>query len=192
MEEDRRHHSRMTSEVLANTSHELRTPLNTIIGFTELMHDGRVGALSDEHREYLGDILSSARHLLRLINDVIDLANVESGKTEFFPAPIDLSQLISDVRDLVRAQAARKKIRIAVEVDPNLGEIVLEPATLKHVIYNYLSNALRFTPQGGDVTVRALPDRPGMFRLEVEDVGEHDGPGRGSRFHAILPRTAAE
>ena len=82
--------SRLKSEFLANMSHELRTPLNSIIGFAELLVDGRVGALADQHREFLGDILTSAQHLLRLINDVLDLAKVEAGKMEFFPERVDL------------------------------------------------------------------------------------------------------
>src|SRR4029079_14001707 len=81
--------NRMKSEFLANMSHELRTPLNGIIGFAELMHNGKVGAVSDAHKEYLGDILTSSKHLLQLINDVLDLAKVESGKTDFRSEPLD-------------------------------------------------------------------------------------------------------
>src|SRR5438445_9397256 len=84
--------SRLKSEFLANMSHELRTPLNGIIGFAELMHDGKAGPVSAEHKEYLGDILTSAHHLLQLINDVLDLSKVEAGKMEFRPEPVDLSR----------------------------------------------------------------------------------------------------
>jgi signal transduction histidine kinase len=170
-------------ELLASMAHELRTPLNTIIGFTELMYDGRVGAVSDEHHEYLGDILASAKHLLRLINDVLDLAKLESGTIELAPELIDPSRLMSEVRDLVRVPAAQRQIRIAVAVDPNVGEIVLDPTTLKQVLYDCVSNALRFSAPGSHVSLRALPDAPGMFRVEVEDEAV------GLRFHAVLPRT---
>src|SRR5581483_6149580 len=81
------------SAFLAGMSHELRTPLNGIIGFTELMHDGRVGAVSEEHKEYLGDILTSARHLLTLINDVLDIAKVEAGLMDFEPECVNLADV---------------------------------------------------------------------------------------------------
>src|SRR5206468_491509 len=100
--------SRLKSEFLANMSHELRTPLNGIIGFAELMHDGKVGPVSDEHQEYLGDILTSARHLLQLINDVLDLSKVESGKIDLRPEPIVLARLVGEVRDILRTLAATK------------------------------------------------------------------------------------
>jgi PAS domain S-box-containing protein len=163
--------NQMKSEFLANMSHELRTPLNSIIGFAELMHDAKVGPVSDEHKEYLGDILTSARHLLRLINDILDLARVEAGKLEFWPQPLDPAQAINEVRDILRTLAARKRIRVDVAVDPALGTLVLDPGRFKQVLYNYLSNALKFTPDEGRVMVRAMPNGPSAFRLEVEDTG---------------------
>jgi PAS domain S-box-containing protein len=134
--------SRMKSEFLANMSHELRTPLNSIIGFAEMMHDGHLGKIADEHREYLGDILSSARTLLHLINDVLDLSKVESGMMEFFPEPIDLNSLAASTRDMVRPLAANKRIAIDVDVDQTLSGVVVDAAKLKQVLANYLSNAL--------------------------------------------------
>jgi CheY-like chemotaxis protein len=152
-------------------SHELRTPLNAIIGFTQLLHDGEVGELSGEQRDFLGNVLTSGRHLLRLINDVLDLAKVESGKLDFRPEPIDLPELIGEVNAILRTAAVEKKVRMEVEVDRSLGQIVLDPARLKQVLYNYLSNALKFTPSGGRVTVRASPVAADFFRIEVEDSG---------------------
>jgi CheY-like chemotaxis protein len=152
-------------------SHELRTPLNAIIGFAQIMHDGRVGPVSAEHREYLGDILTSSRHLLQLINDVLDLSKVESGKMEFRPEPIDLVKLVGEVRDILRTLAASKRMRVEVELEPGLGAIVADPGKLKQVLYNYLSNALKFTADEGRVTVRARRDDAERFRLEVEDTG---------------------
>jgi len=103
LEEDRlREANRLKSEFLANMSHELRTPLNAIIGFAELMHDGRVGQVSETHQEYLGDILTSARHLLQLINDVLDLSKVEAGKMEFHLEVLDPARLINEVREVLR------------------------------------------------------------------------------------------
>ncbi|MBI2932579.1 MAG: response regulator [Planctomycetes bacterium] len=163
--------NRLKSEFLANMSHELRTPLNGIIGFAELMHDGKVGPVSTEHKEYLGDILTSARHLLQLINDVLDLAKVESGKMQFRPEPVNVGKLVTEVRDILRALTTKKRIAVQTEVDEALGGVVVDPAKLKQVLYNYLSNALKFTPDEGHVTVRFTSEGPEAFRLEVEDTG---------------------
>jgi signal transduction histidine kinase/ActR/RegA family two-component response regulator len=162
---------RLKSEFLANMSHELRTPLNAIIGFSELMHDGKVGAMAAPQKEYTGDILTSARHLLQLINDVLDLAKVESGKMEFHPEPVQLPKLVNEVRDVVRTLIARKSIKVSAEVDPGLTGLALDPGKLKQVLYNYLSNAIKFTGDGGSVIVRARPEGPAHFRLEVQDDG---------------------
>jgi signal transduction histidine kinase/CheY-like chemotaxis protein/HAMP domain-containing protein len=159
------------SQFLANMSHELRTPLNAILGFTQLLHDAEVGPVTSEQREFLGNVLTSSRHLLRLINDVLDLAKVESGKLDFRPEPFALGDLIGEVIAILRTSAADKNVRVDVEVDPSLGRVVLDPARLKQVLYNYLSNALKFTPSGGLVTVRASPEGTDFFRLEVQDSG---------------------
>jgi signal transduction histidine kinase/CheY-like chemotaxis protein len=163
--------TRLKSEFLANMSHELRTPLNAIIGFAELMHDGKVGPVSPTHKECLADILTSSRHLLQLINDVLDLSKVEAGKMEFRPERIELAKLIGEVKDILRGLSAHRRIQLAVEIDPALDEVVLDPGKLKQVLYNYLSNALKFTPEGGRVTVRARLEPGGRFRLEVADTG---------------------
>jgi PAS domain S-box-containing protein len=163
--------NRLKSEFLANMSHELRTPLNAIIGFSELMYDGRVGEVSAEHREYLGDILYSARHLLEIINDILDLSKVESGTVNFQPQPTDLAALVAQVRDTLRSMVARKRIELFTEVDPALTMVATDPARLKQVLYNYLSNAIKFTPDGGQVWLRILAAEPGWFQLEVQDTG---------------------
>jgi nitrogen-specific signal transduction histidine kinase len=163
--------NRLKSEFLANMSHELRTPLNAIIGFAELMHKGRVGPVSSEHQEYLGDILTSSRHLLRLINDVLDLAKVESGKMEFRPEVVDVGKLIGEVRDILRGLAASKRLQLETSLPPDLGPVTADPARLKQVLYNYLSNAIKFTPEGGRVTLSASPAGPDLFRVEVRDTG---------------------
>jgi PAS domain S-box-containing protein len=163
--------SRLKGEFLANMSHELRTPLNAIIGFAELMHKGKVGPVSPDHREYLGDILTSSKHLLRLINDVLDLAKVESGKMEFEPQEVDPRQLAGEVRDILRGLAASKRLRIDVEVAADLGPVVVDPARVKQILYNYLSNAIKFSPEGGGIKVRIGPEGPDLFRLDVEDSG---------------------
>jgi PAS domain S-box-containing protein len=163
--------NRLKSEFLANMSHELRTPLNAIVGFAEIMHDGRVGPIASAHREYLGDILTSARHLLQLINDILDLAKVESGKFEFHPEVIDLASLCRQVRDNLRTLAAKKRIQVDLEISEIVTKVTADSAKLKQVLYNYLSNAIKFTPDGGCVTIRVLPAGDTEFRLEVEDTG---------------------
>jgi protein-histidine pros-kinase len=163
--------NRLKSEFLANMSHELRTPLNAIIGFSELMHDGKLGPVSAAHQEYLGDILASARHLQELINDILDLSKVEAGKIEFRPQPVQLSRITGEVREILQTQSAGKRISVSLDIAPEAEEVVLDPAKLKQVLYNYLSNALKFTPEGGQVIVRARAEDPEMFRIEVEDNG---------------------
>jgi PAS domain S-box-containing protein len=163
--------SRLKSEFLANMSHELRTPLNSIIGFSELLHDEEVGPLDPKQKEFLGDILTSGRHLLQLINDILDLSKVEAGKLEFQPEKLELVRVINEVKSVLRTVAASKNIRVDVSVEPSLTEIILDPGRLKQVLYNYLSNALKFTPAGGRIQVRALSSGKENFRLEVEDNG---------------------
>jgi PAS domain S-box-containing protein len=163
--------SRLKSEFLANMSHELRTPLNAIIGFTELMYRGKVGALAPQHHEYLGDILTSSKHLLQLINDILDLAKIESGKMEFRPETVDLGKLMSEVRDIVRGLASGKQLTVDLEIDPDLGAVFVDPSRVKQVLYNYLSNAIKFTSERGNVILRAAAEGPNCFRVSVTDSG---------------------
>jgi signal transduction histidine kinase len=161
--------SRLKSEFLANMSHELRTPLNSIIGFTDLLHDGEVPAA--EQVELLGDILRSAKHLLKLINDVLDLAKVEAGKLEFCPDELDFGQLAHEVVEALRTLSSAHHVTLSVDVDPCLARVWLDPARLRQVLYNYLSNALKFTPAGGRVSIRGSIDRERRLWVEVEDDG---------------------
>jgi PAS domain S-box-containing protein len=163
--------SRLKSEFLANMSHELRTPLNSIIGFTELLYDGEVAATSPEHDDFLGDILRSARHLLQLINDILDLSKVEAGKLTFQAESIDLPVLIAEVIATLRQWASARGVSVHLQVAEELGPIQLDPGRLRQVLYNYLSNALKFTSEGGTVTIRAFPADADRVTLEVEDTG---------------------
>jgi signal transduction histidine kinase len=163
--------NRLKSEFLAAMSHELRTPLNAIIGFAELVFYGRVEPGTPEHQEFVGDILTSGRHLLQLINDILDLAMIESGKLELRPEPIAVEPAIGEVASLLRTLSLQKRIRVQVEADRSLENVVLDPARFKQVLYNYLSNALKFTPEGGSIVVRTSAETPESFRLEVEDTG---------------------
>jgi PAS domain S-box-containing protein len=163
--------NRLKSEFLANMSHELRTPLNAVIGFASLMHEEKVGVVNDNQKEYLGDILGSSRHLLHLINDVLDLAKIEAGKMEFRSEPFDLQEAVREVTDILRGLAAERKIQISSDISPEITIVNIDPAKLKQVLYNYLSNALKFTPERGAVTVRIRPEANDRFRIEVEDSG---------------------
>jgi PAS domain S-box-containing protein len=163
--------SRLKNEFLANMSHELRTPLNSIIGFADILVDREIPPDSPKHYELIGDILRSGRHLLQLINDVLDLAKVEAGKLDFRPEPVDLVQLVDEVAAILRSIAASKQIGIVTEIDPALEHVTLDPARLKQVLYNYVSNALKFTATGGQVAIRATVEGDGMFRISVEDTG---------------------
>jgi PAS domain S-box-containing protein len=158
------------SRFLASVSHELRTPLNGIIGFSELMYDGRLGPISDDHKDCLSDILTSARHLLQLINDILDLSKVEAGKMEFRPELCEVGKLVYEVRDVIRPLAEKKNLNLALDLLPDL-EAFIDTSRFKQVLYNYLSNAVKFTPKDGRVSVRLTRESKKLFRLEVEDTG---------------------
>jgi PAS domain S-box-containing protein len=168
---------------LAAMSHEFRTPLNGIIGLAELMFDSVAGPVSEEQQEYLGDILASSRHLLHLVNDVLDMAKVESGKMEFRMEPLELAPLLREVRDVLRILAERKKITVTVDA-ADVDRVVADASRLKQVVYNYLSNAIKFTPDGGTIQVRARWEGPSAFRIEVEDSGTGIDPADIARLFA--------
>lgn len=176
--ENRRIHemNRLKSEFLANMSHELRTPLNAIIGFSQLLHSGKVPIDAPEHREFLGDVLSSGRHLLRLVNDVLDLAKVEAGRLELNPEPIVVSEIVGEVVAILRTVAAQRTISIRTELSPDLEEVELDPVRLTQILYNFLSNALKFGTVGGEVVLRTVRSENGRFRLEVRDNGDGIAP----------------
>ena len=161
--------NRLKSEFLANMSHELRTPLNAIIGFAQLMHDGKVGAA--DHKEFLHDILTSARHLLQLINDILDLSKIESGKIDLTPETVHLDTLVNEILNVVQPLSASKRLVIRTEISPTVERVVVDAAKLKQVLYNYLSNAIKFTPDEGRITVRIFPEDSNSFRVEVQDNG---------------------
>lgn len=147
--------SRAKSQFLANMSHELRTPLNAIIGFSEVLSDQTFGTLNDRQLRYTNNILNSGRHLLTLINDILDLAKVEAGRMELVRALFSVPSAIGDVQNIARALANQKKITLVSEVDPAMPRILADQSKFKQILYNLLSNAVKFTPDGGSVTVKA-------------------------------------
>ncbi len=163
--------SRLKSLFLANMSHELRTPLNAIIGFGELLHAGTVNQGHPKYRRFVGHIVSSGRHLLQLINDVLDLSKVEAGKLQFVPEPGPLAPLVREVTEVMAVAIERKRLSLQVSVDEGVDDAVLDRTRFKQVLYNYLSNAVKFTPEGGAVGVRVGPEGADRLRLEVHDSG---------------------
>jgi protein-histidine pros-kinase len=163
--------NRAKSAFLANMSHELRTPLNGIIGFSELLIDEKAGPLNERQREYLGDVLNSGRHLLRLINDVLDLSKVEAGRMELHAETFDLRETIAEVCSVLAPGAAKRNITILPEVSAELSRVTLDRHKFMQVLYNLLSNAVKFNGEGGAVRVVALPERPARLLLQVIDCG---------------------
>ena len=147
--------SRAKSEFLANMSHELRTPLNHIIGFTELVLDKQCGNLNEKQGEYLNDALQSSRHLLSLINDILDLSKVEAGKLELNLAEIPLRMLLEGSLNMVKEKALKHRIRLLTDMDGIPEVIQADERKLKQILYNLLSNAVKFTPDGGSVVLSA-------------------------------------
>jgi signal transduction histidine kinase/HAMP domain-containing protein len=158
------------SEFLANMSHELRTPLNAIIGFSEVLLERLFGELNAKQDDYLKDIHSSGRHLLSLINDILDLSKIEAGHMELEPSTFDLASALANAMTLVRERAQRHGIALAQEVDPKVGEITADERKFKQILVNLLSNAVKFTPDGGRIDVRARCDET-SFVIAVHDTG---------------------
>ncbi len=143
------------SEFLANMSHELRTPLNAVIGFSEVLSEQMFGKVNEKQMEYLQDIHSSGRHLLSLINDILDLSKIEAGRMELDLATFNLALLLDNCTILVRERASRHGLALRMEVEEGLTDWVADERKVKQVVVNLLSNAVKFTPAGGSVTLRA-------------------------------------
>ncbi len=158
------------SEFLANMSHELRTPLNAIIGFSEVLLERMFGELNEKQDDYLKDIFSSGKHLLSLINDILDLSKIEAGRMELDVETFDVPSALDNALTLVRERAQRHGIALGLEVDPALGELRADERKFKQILLNLLTNAVKFTPDGGKVDVRArLAD--GVLQVAVADTG---------------------
>ena len=161
--------SRHKSEFLTNMSHELRTPLNAVIGFSDVLDQGMVGKLNPKQEEFVRDIRASGKHLLDLINDILDLAKVESGRMELMTSTFDLPASLESALALVRERATRHRIELALQVD-DVGEIVADERKVRQVVVNLLSNAVKFTPEGGRVSVAARRGADGI-EIAVSDTG---------------------
>jgi len=147
--------NRTKSEFLANMSHELRTPLNHIIGFTELVLDKNFGDLNEVQEEYLNDVHHSSRHLLSLINDILDLSKVEANKLELEPSDVDLRMLLENSLTMIKEKALKHAIKLLINMDGIPETITADERKLKQIVYNLLSNAVKFTPDGGEIRLTA-------------------------------------
>ena len=167
--------NRAKSDFLANMSHELRTPLNSIVGFTEVVLDKQVGDLNTDQEEYLTDVLQSSRHLLSLINDILDLSKVEAGKMELSLSRVDLKGLMERSLVIIKEKALKHRIALSSSFDGVPEIISADERKLKQVLYNLLSNAVKFTPDGGSVCLSAVSGPQARMLLDA-------GPGVGTVF----------
>ncbi len=161
--------SRTKSDFLANMSHELRTPLNSVIGFSEVLQDETFGPLDEKQREYVGHILTSGRHLLSLINDILDLSKVETGRMELERSRFPLREALDAAMTLLKEKALKNSLELSLEVDPDADVMIdADQRKLKQILFNLLSNAVKFTPAGGSVRVLArwVPG-PGIAGMRV-------------------------
>ena len=161
--------SRLKSEFLATMSHELRTPLNGIIGFSEFLLDGKAGELNDRQREFLGDVLVSGQHLLRLINDVLDLSKIEAGRMDLVRESFPVAAAVEEVCSIASSAVRDKRIRLRQHISPDIATVTLDRRRFSQILFNLVSNALKFTDEG---TVDVKVSRAGpSLQLQVVDTG---------------------
>src|SRR5882724_12389752 len=174
--------NRSKSQFLANMSHELRTPLNAIIGFSEILADKTFGELNPRQLKYSNHILTSGRHLLQLINDILDLSKVEAGRQELSRSSFNIGAALENVIAVVKTLANKKNVLLSLELGSKPPPLYADEAKFKQILYNLLSNAIKFTPEGGRVAVRAMPYTASSadnraptsgdwLRVEVADTG---------------------
>ena len=162
--------SQHKSEFLASMSHELRTPLNAIIGFSEVLLERMFGELNERQDDYLRDILSSGKHLLELLNDILDLSKIEAGQMVLNRSQFVVRESLEYCLSMVRERALKQRISLNLEVDPQVGVIDADRLRIRQVVLNLLSNAVKFTPDGGHVDVRASINGQDLV-VEVADTG---------------------
>jgi signal transduction histidine kinase len=182
--------SRHKSEFLANMSHELRTPLNAIIGFSQVLGERLFGEVNARQAEYLDDILTSANHLLALINDILDLSKVEAGQIELEIVPFSLREALERGVVMVRERAMKDGVQVALTANSGIDLVTGDARRIRQVIFNLLSNAVKFTPPGGAVDVRATRVN-GEVRVSVTDTGPGIAPDDHERIFEEFQQTEA-
>lgn len=169
--------NRAKSSFLANMSHELRTPLNAVIGFSQVLEDETFGPLNEKQRKYVRNVESSGKHLLNMINDILDLSKIEAGKLELRKEVFPLAATIDGIITIVKVLAIKKNITLNYEIDPVLTNVEADPKHFKQILYNLLSNAVKFTPAGGQVALCAKPQQGSesayrdFLQISVSDTG---------------------
>lgn len=162
--------SRAKSDFLANMSHELRTPLNAIIGFSEVIYDESFGPLNEKQKDYMNDVIGSGRHLLSLVNEILDLSKVESGKMILENTSFSLNQLLEQSLVLIRERSSEHDLHISLEITDGIHEISADERKIKQVVYNLLSNAVKFTPDGGEISIKAIKTND-QVEISIHDTG---------------------
>jgi PAS domain S-box-containing protein len=163
--------NKLKSDFLANMSHELRTPMNAIIGFSELLIDKKAGELTPRQLDYLNDIHASGSHLLQLINDILDLSKIESGKAELHVEAFHANEIVEEVVKVLRPLAAKNSVSIIQKFSPGVGMIDVDKHKFRQILYNLISNGIKFNKTNGSVTVETHNREPDVFTLSVSDTG---------------------
>jgi len=160
------------SDMLTSMSHELRTPLNAIIGFSQVLQESYFGRLNEKQGECVEDILASGQHLLSLINEILDLSKIEAGKAELELGPVNVKSLLENSLFIIKEKANRHNLNLSTNIAENLTEleILADERRLKQVIFNLLSNAAKFTPDGGEISLSA-EKRNGGIAISIADSG---------------------
>jgi signal transduction histidine kinase len=174
--------NRLKSEFLANVSHELRTPLNSILGFAELLKDSTGSGADAKSARYLQNILNSANNLLTLINDLLDLAKIEAGRMEVRSEPLSLNDIFEALTNLLKPLTESKALTVNITIATDVPIIQTDPAKLQQVLYNFLSNAIKFSPRGETIDLVAELATPDAVRISVTD----RGPGIDPEKHAVI------
>jgi signal transduction histidine kinase len=173
--------SRHKSDFLATMSHELRTPLNAIIGFSEVLHEQMFGELNERQLAYVNDVLEAGRHLLSLINDVLDLAKIEAGRMELELSPVAIHEILESAVSMHSERASRGGIALALDTEPEEITITADERRVRQIVFNLVSNAVKFTPDGGRVDISALAE-DGRVEIAVTDTG----PGIRAEDHETI------
>ena len=163
--------NRAKSEFLAAISHELRTPLNAIIGFSEVIKDRLFGAALDKYSDYACDIFKSGKHLLAIINDILDVSKIEAGQMELYEEKVEFAAVAESVLQLLKQKIDAAKLHLNVAIARGVPPIYADERKLKQILMNLLSNAIKFTPAGGDIAILSSIDAAGDFCVEVRDTG---------------------
>ncbi|RSD35438.1 MAG: PAS/PAC sensor signal transduction histidine kinase [Methanohalophilus sp.] len=163
--------NKIKSEFLANTSHELRTPLNSVIGFSEILLEENMGDLNDTQKKYVSNISKSGKHLLEIINEILDLSRIESGKIEIYKEKCELNIILNEIKKIMASQAAAKSIDLQITSNENNLTVFADRRMIKQIIFNLVDNAMKFTPQNGNVSITAKISNENKILVSVSDTG---------------------